>query len=198
MELRLKERLGRKFDEEIRFFKGWMEGPKQVGAILPTSSITARRMASVINPGSGLPVLELGPGTGIITKAILQRGIKPADLVSIEYSTDFYQHLLKTIPDVRFINGDAFELDKILGDFKDRKFDAVISAIPMLSFPMEKRIWLLEDLLDRMPHGRPVMQITYGPVSPIIAKPDRYRIKHFDFVVRNLPPAQLWTYTRPD
>ncbi len=105
MELRLKERLGRKFDEEIRFFKGWMEGPKQVGAILPTSSITARRMASVINPGSGLPVLELGPGTGIITKAILQRGIKPADLVSIEYSTDFYQHLLKTIPDVRFING---------------------------------------------------------------------------------------------
>ncbi|MFD1744698.1 phospholipid N-methyltransferase PmtA [Rhizobium helianthi] len=197
MELRLKERLGRKFDEEIRFFKGWMEGPKQVGAILPTSSVTARRMASVINPQSGLPVLELGPGTGIITKAILERGIKPEDLVSIEYSTDFYQHLIKTFDGVRFINGDAFELDEILGDFKGRQFDAVISAIPMLSFPMEKRIWLLEDLLDRMPHGRPVMQITYGPVSPIIARPDRYRIRHYDFVVRNLPPAQLWTYTRP-
>lgn len=198
MQLRLKERLGRKFDEEIRFFKGWMEGPKQVGAILPTSSVTARRMASVINPQSGLPVLELGPGTGIITKAILQRGVRPEDVVSIEYSTPFYQHLLKTIQGVNFINGDAFSLQSILGDFKDSKFDAVISAIPMLSFPMEKRIWLLEDLLDRMPHGRPVMQITYGPVSPIIAKPDHYRIKHFDFVVRNLPPAQLWTYTRPD
>lgn len=197
MELRLKERLGRKFDEEIRFFKGWMEGPKQVGAILPTSGVTARRMASVINPQSGLPVLELGPGTGIITKAILERGISPENLVSIEYSTDFYQHLTKTIEGVRFINGDAFDLDNILGDFKDRQFDAVISAIPMLSFPMERRIWLLEDLLNRMPHGRPVMQITYGPVSPIIARPDRYRIKHFDFVVRNLPPAQLWTYTRP-
>lgn len=197
MELRLKERLGRKFDEEIRFFKGWMEGPKQVGAILPTSSVTARRMASVINPQSGLPVLELGPGTGIITKAILKRGITPENLVSIEYSTAFYQHLIKTIEGVRFINGDAFDLDTILGDFKDRQFDTVISAIPMLSFPMERRIWLLEDLLNRMPHGRPVMQITYGPVSPIIARPDRYRIKHFDFVVRNLPPAQLWTYTRP-
>jgi phosphatidylethanolamine/phosphatidyl-N-methylethanolamine N-methyltransferase len=196
MELRLKERLGRKFDEEIRFIKGWMDGPKQVGAILPTSSITARRMASVVNPTSGLPVLELGPGTGIITKAILKLGVQPQDLVSIEYSTDFYQHLVRTVPGVNFINGDAFDLDRTLGAFKDRTFDSVISAIPLLSFPMESRIALLESLLYRIPAGRPVMQITYGPVSPIIAKPERYRIKHYDFVVRNIPPAQLWTYTR--
>ncbi len=197
MELRLKERLGRKFDEEIRFFKGWMDGPKSVGAILPTSGVTARRMASVITPQSGLPVLELGPGTGIITKAILQKGITPENLVSIEFSTDFYQHLAKTFPRVNFINGDAFDLEKTLGNFRDRQFDSVISAIPMLSFPMERRIALLEDLLNRMPRGRPVMQITYGPVSPIVARPDRYQIKHYDFVVRNIPPAQLWTYTRP-
>lgn len=197
MQLRFKERLGRKFDEEIRFFKGWIDGPKRVGAILPTSGITARRMASVITPKSGLPVLELGPGTGIITKAILQRGISPENLVSIEFSTDFFQHLTRNFPGVHFINGDAFDLQNTLGSFKDVQFDAVISAIPMLSFPMERRTALLEDLLDRMPHGRPVMQITYGPVSPIVAKPDRYRIKHFDFVVRNIPPAQLWVYTRP-
>ncbi len=196
MELRLKERLGRKFDEEIRFFKGWIDGPKQVGAILPTSATTARRMASVIDTTSGLPVLELGPGTGIITKAILAGGTAPENLVSIEYSTDFYRHLLDEFPGVNFLNGDAFDLDKTLGAFKDRTFDSVISAIPMLSFPMERRIALLEDLLDRMPAGRPVIQITYGPVSPIIANPDRYRIKHYDFVVRNIPPAQLWTYTR--
>ena len=97
MELRLKERLGRKFDEEIRFFKGWIDGPKSVGAILPTSAVTARRMASVINPASGLPVLELGPGTGIITKAIIDRGVAAENIVSIEYSTDFYQHLKRTI-----------------------------------------------------------------------------------------------------
>lgn len=197
MELRLKERLGRKFDEEIRFFKGWMDGPKSVGAILPTSGVTARRMASVITPQSGLPVLELGPGTGIITKAILQKGITPENLVSIEFSTDFYLHLTKTFPSVNFINGDAFDLEKTLGNFRDRQFDSVISAIPLLSFPMERRIALLEDLLNRMPPGRPVMQITYGPVSPIVARPDRYQIKHYDFVVRNIPPAQLWTYTRP-
>ncbi|MGF9693626.1 phospholipid N-methyltransferase PmtA [Rhizobium sp. 0TCS1.26] len=197
MELRLKERLGRKFDEEIRFFKGWIDGPKRVGAILPTSGVTARRMASVITPQSGLPVLELGPGTGIITKAILERGIAPEKLVSIEFSTDFYQHLTRSFPQVQFINGDAFDLQNTLGSLRDQQFDSVISAIPMLSFPMERRIALLEDLLDRMPAGRPVIQITYGPVSPIVARPDRYQIKHYDFVVRNIPPAQLWTYTRP-
>jgi phosphatidylethanolamine/phosphatidyl-N-methylethanolamine N-methyltransferase len=196
MELRLKERLGRKFDEEIRFFKGWIDGPKQVGAIIPTSSVTAKRMASVIDTTSGLPVLELGPGTGVITKAILGGGTRPEDLVSIEYSTDFYQHLVRTFDGVNFLNGDAFDLDRTLGAFKDRTFDCVISAIPLLSFPMDQRIALLEDLLDRIPAGRPVIQITYGPVSPIIAKPDRYRIKHYDFVMRNIPPAQLWTYTR--
>jgi phosphatidylethanolamine/phosphatidyl-N-methylethanolamine N-methyltransferase len=51
-------------------------------------------------------------------------------------------------------------------------------------------------LLDRLPPGRPVVQISYGPVSPIIAKPERYHIRHFDFVVRNIPPAQLWIYRR--
>jgi phosphatidylethanolamine/phosphatidyl-N-methylethanolamine N-methyltransferase len=196
MELRLKERLGRKFDEEIRFFKGWIDGPKQVGAILPTSAVTAKRMASVIDPASGLPVLELGPGTGIITKAILKRGITPKNLVSIEYSTPFYHHLTRSFPGVNFINGDAFDLDTTLASLKDTKFDCVISAIPLLSFPMERRIALLEDLLDRLPPGRPVIQITYSPVSPIIAHPDRYRIKHFDFVMRNIPPAQLWSYSR--
>ncbi|QLF69152.1 methyltransferase domain-containing protein [Peteryoungia desertarenae] len=197
MSLRLKERFEKKFDEEIRFFKGMMQGPKTVGAIVPTSSVTARKMASVINPQSGLPVLELGPGTGVITKAILARGIPAEKLVSIEYSEEFVHHLKQGFPGVHFIHGDAFDLPNTLGALAGETFDCVISAVPMLSFPMEARIRLLEDMLDRIPAGRPVVQITYGPVSPIIAKPDRYHIQHFDFVVRNIPPAQLWLYRRP-
>src|SRR3546814_16775482 len=108
-------------------------------------------MASVVDPSSGLPVLELGPGTGIITKAILARGVAPENLASIEYSTPFYQHLKNTIHGVHFINGDAFDLDRTLGDWKARKFDAVVSAIPLLRFPMERRIALFDDLPDQ--HG---------------------------------------------
>jgi len=196
MALRLKERLGKKFDEEIRFFKGMMQGPKTVGSIVPTSSITARKMASVINLNSGLPVLELGPGTGAITKAILSRGVKPEKLVAIEYSTDFYEHLVRLYPGVHFINGDAFDLDKTLGALKGQMFDSVVSAVPLLNFPMQARSALLESLLDRVPVGRPVVQISYGAVSPIVARPDRYHIQHFDFIVRNIPPAQLWIYRR--
>ena len=196
MAIRLKERFEKKFDEEIRFFKGMMQGPKTVGAIAPTSSITAKRMASVIDVTSGLPVLELGPGTGVITKQILARGVAPEKIVSVEYSQDFYRRLVEDYAGVNFIRGDAFDLKNSLGSFADQTFDCVISAVPMLSFPMEARIRLLEDLLSRIPAGRPVVQITYGPVSPVIAKPDRYHIQHFDFVVRNIPPAQLWIYRK--
>jgi phosphatidylethanolamine/phosphatidyl-N-methylethanolamine N-methyltransferase len=196
MAIRLKERFGKKFDEEIRFFKGMMQGPKTVGAIVPTSSVTAKRMASVIDVKSELPVLELGPGTGVITKQILARGVAPEKIVSVEYSEDFYRRLVEDYAGVNFIHGDAFDLKTSLGAFADQTFDCVISAVPMLSFPMEARIQLLEDLLSRIPEGRPVIQITYGPVSPVIAKPDRYHIQHFDFVVRNIPPAQLWIYRK--
>ena len=193
---RLKERLEKKFEEEVQFFKGWQKDKKGVGALIPTSNHTARRMASVINPHSGMPVLELGPGTGVITKAILAKGIQPERLTSVEYSRDFYDGLVQRFPGVDFRLGDAFALDKVLGERRVVQFDCVISAVPMLSFPMAQRVALLEDLLGRIPPGRPVIQITYGPLSPVTKLPGRYEVSHYDFVVRNIPPAQLWTYRR--
>lgn len=190
----LREHFERKFDDEIRFFKGWQQDKKGVGALLPTSSVTARRMASVIDTSSGLPVLELGAGTGVITKAILDHGVKPRDLVSIEYAPHFCDLLRKRFTDVDIRNGDVFELDTVLADRRDQTFDSVVSAVPMLSFPLERRIALMRDLLSRIPRGRPVVQITHGPMSPLPAMPDLYTITHFDFIVRNLPPAQLWLY----
>lgn len=196
MALQIKRRLSKKFDEEIRFFKGWMARPKAVGAIMPTSSVTAARMASVIDTNSGLPVLELGPGTGVITRAILNRGLPAEKLYAIEYSDEFYRDLKSLYPDINLIHGDAFNIDEALGPYRMLQFDSVISGIPLLNFPMQKRIDLLCDLLERIPAGRPVVQISYGPVSPITARPERYDIQHFDFVVRNMPPAQLWIYRK--
>lgn len=196
MIFRLKERLAKRFEEEVQFFKGWQKDKKGVGAVIPTSIHTARRMASVVNPTSGLPVLELGAGTGVITKAILERGVEPRRLVSVEYSRNFYDGLVQRFPRVDFRLGDAFQLDQVLSDRRGEQFDCVVSAVPMLSFPMETRVALLEDLLARIPVGQPVIQITYGPLSPVIRMPDRYVLSHYDFVVRNIPPAQLWTYRR--
>ena len=194
MVFRLKQFGRRKLDEEVRFFKGWQRDMKGVGAILPTSGIAARRMASVIDPQSGLPVLELGAGTGVITKAILQTGIRPEQLVSVEYSPAFHQSLVERFADVDFRLGDAFDLKTTLGERYGETFDCVISAVPMLSFSPERRIALLEELLSMMKPGRPVIQITYGALSPIPPKRESYTVSHYDFVVRNVPPAQLWVY----
>jgi phosphatidylethanolamine/phosphatidyl-N-methylethanolamine N-methyltransferase len=185
-----------KFDDELRFFKGWLDKPKAVGAIVPTSSITARRMASVVDPSSNLPVLELGPGTGVITRAILERGIRPENLYTVEYSEDFVDFLRVEFPGVNVIHGDAFDLDRTLGAFGDLKFDACVSGVPLLNFPVARRIAYIEGILDRLPEGRPIVQLTYGPLSPVPPKRGNYTVSHLDFVFRNVPPTQLWVYRR--
>jgi len=164
---RLRHHFDVHFEHEIAFLKGWRKNKKAVGAIMPTSKVAARRMAGVINPDSGLPVLELDPGTGVITKAILETGIKPSQLVSVEYPNAFYNRLKGRFPEVDMRLGDAFKLNEALQERDNEKFDCVISAVPLLSFPMAKRVELLEDLLARIPNGRPVIQITYGPFSPV-------------------------------
>ena len=192
----LRKALSEKFDDELRFFKGWIDRPRAVGSIIPTSSVTARRMASVIDPGSGLPVLEVGPGTGVITRAILQRGIAPEKLHAVEYSPEFVQHLRRNFPGVNVIQGDAFDLDGSLGEARGLTFDCVVSAVPLLNFSVERRVAYLSDLLSRIPQGRPVIQLTYGPKSPVPPGLGDYTVEHFRFVIRNIPPTQLWIYRR--
>ena len=192
----LRKTLAEKFDDELKFFKGWIDKPKAVGSIVPTSSTTARKMVSVVNPNSGLPVLEVGPGTGVITRAILAKGVKPENLYAVEYSPDFVRHLRQLYPGVNVIEGDAFNLDATLGDKSGLTFDSVISGVPLLNFPVEQRVAYVESLLDRIPTGRPVVQLTYGPLSPIPPGRGDYTVEHFHFVIRNIPPTQLWIYRR--
>jgi len=193
---KIRQSLAQRFEEELRFFKGWMDKPRAVGSIVPTSSITARKMASVIDVSSGLPVLELGPGTGVITRAILQAGVAPEKVWSVEYSQDFVRHLRRDYPGVNVIHGDAFDLDKTLGDKRDTEFDSIISGVPLLNFPVATRVAYVEDLLDRIAPGRPIVQLTYGPRSPVPPGKGDYTVEHFDFIIRNLPPTQLWIYRR--
>lgn len=193
-------KFAQKFDDELKFFRGWIDKPRAVGSIVPTSSFTARKMASVIDTQSGLPALEVGPGTGIITKYILKHGVRPQDLYAVEYSHDFVVHLRRNFPGVNVVEGDAFNLGetlaKALGDKAPKQFDSVVSGVPLLNFPVPQRVKYLESLLDRIPHGRPVVQLTYGPKSPIPPGLGDYTVEKFDFILRNIPPTKLWIYRR--
>lgn len=194
MAIRFARTAAKHFDEEIRFFKTWIDKPKALGAVLPTSSVTARRMASVINPDSSDPVLELGPGTGTITKAILLRGVAPENLYSVEYTEDFLPQLRSDFPRVNFIHGDAFQLDTALPDMHGVKFDTIISAVPLLNFSAAHRVNYLNDLFSRLNPGRPVVQISYGPVSPIAPDRKSFTVEPLDWMFRNFPPARLWVF----
>ncbi|MEM9104635.1 MAG: methyltransferase domain-containing protein [Pseudomonadota bacterium] len=182
--------------DKLQFLKGLVNQPKHVGAILPTSAFMAKRMASVANPASGLPVLELGPGTGVVTRALLRRGIAPDRLVAVEYSAEFCAHLRQDMPDVRVIKGCAFNLKETLGQLSSQHFDCVISGIPLLNFSLAERVALLDDVLNRVPVGRPFLQFSYGPGAPIPPGYGHYRIERFGWELRNLPPAQMWIYRR--
>lgn len=195
---RLPQNVARHLNRNLRFFKGLVTQPKTVGAIVPTSVFMARRMASVANPASSLPVLELGPGTGVVTRALMRRGIAAENLVSVEYSKQFCKHLKREFPDIRLIQGDAFDLGTTLGEFDSAHFDCVISGLPLLNFSVESRVSLLEDALARLPKGRPFLQFSYGPTAPIPQGRGHYSVERFGWEIRNIPPAQMWLYRRTD
>jgi phosphatidylethanolamine/phosphatidyl-N-methylethanolamine N-methyltransferase len=106
------------------------------------------------------------------------------------------RHLRRAYPRVNVIEGDAFDLDATLGELKEQIFDCVVSGVPLLNFPVARRVAYIEDLLDRIPRGRPIVQLTYGPKSPVPPGLGDYTVEHFDFIIRNIPPTQLWIYRR--
>ncbi|MGB8818584.1 MAG: methyltransferase domain-containing protein [Rhizobiaceae bacterium] len=184
-----------KFSEELRFLRGARSQPKTVGAVWPTGPVMARSMARVVNPDADLPVLELGPGTGTITKAILNTGVRPEKLHVVEYSSEFARELRLRFPHCHVHEGDAFNLDEALGDDRLQKFDCAVSALPLLNFPAHMRSHLINDTLARLAPGRPLIQFSYGPAAPVPAMPGHFTVAHHDFILRNIPPARVWIYT---
>ena len=170
--------------------------PRKVGSITPTSRPTAEEMARPIDIASGLPVLELGPGTGPITRAILDRGLPLERLFLIEYSADLCRYLEARFPSVTIRQGNAFDLEGALAGIDPGQFDSVISGVPMLNFSDEECNRLLESALDRMAPGRPFVQITYGNRPPIRTTNPQIKAVRAARVMRNLPPASVWTYSR--
>jgi phosphatidylethanolamine/phosphatidyl-N-methylethanolamine N-methyltransferase len=190
----LTDHIKRTFSHEIDFLKAMRSQPGTIGAIWPTGPALAQKMASVIDVHSSLPVLELGPGTGPITSAILNRGVLPQNLHTVEFNKDFADMLKSKYPDVNVIQGDAFDLDTALGKHRDTVYDCAISALPLLNFPRAMRAPYIEQILKRLPAGRPLVQFSYGLRAPVQAKAGSFSTEHYGMTLVNMPPAQLWVY----
>lgn len=178
--------------EEARFLLRLLASPRGIGAIAPSSPRLARAMAMQI-PQSAGPVLELGPGTGVITEAILAYGIAPERLTAIEYDQDFANLVKVRFPDVYVIRGDAFDLTRTLGNTEP--FAAILSGLPLLNFPQEQRTELLTQIFARLAPGAPFVQFSYG-IKPPVPAPEGVTVSQAAHVLFNLPPARVWVYRR--
>lgn len=181
--------------EHFQFIRGLIARPKNVGAIMPSSPALARAIARQIDPGTPGPVLELGPGTGVVTEALLERGIAASRITAIEYDADFAKHVAQRFPGVRVIRGDAFDLNRTLSNESGEPFAGIVSGLPLLNHPLERRHALIEGALAHLAPGAPYVQFSYGFEPPIAASAGA-SVKRAAIIWANLPPARVWVYRR--
>lgn len=183
-----------KLAEIKTFLSVWFKAPRTVGAILPTGVTSGKKIAALIDHTSGLPVLEIGPGTGAITRQILSSGTHSANLVALEVEPTFIQALRERFPGIRVVQGNAFDLSSTFSRHGPVQFDTIISAIPLVTHPVEKRLGFLRQALALLPAGRPLVIISYSRKPPIPAGLGGYTVERLATVLRNIPPAHLWLY----
>jgi phosphatidylethanolamine/phosphatidyl-N-methylethanolamine N-methyltransferase len=181
--------------DHLRFLARMIARPVHTGAVAPSSRALGRAMAAQIERSGDLPVLELGPGTGVVTEALIARGIAPERLTAIEYDPNFAAMVAERFPRARVIQGDAFDLGKTLGGKLSGPLAGVVSSLPLINFPYATRTALLDDIFSRLAPGAPFVQFSYR-LRPPVAPPAGVFLKRAAVVWLNLPPARVWVYRR--
>jgi phosphatidylethanolamine/phosphatidyl-N-methylethanolamine N-methyltransferase len=171
-----------------------MRRPHQVVALAPSSRFLCAEMVAELDPAGG-PVIELGAGTGNITQAIVDRGIAPGQLHSIEMNPEFCNRLRLRFPHLNVHQMSAGDV----GDLPVENAQAVISGLPLLSMPLTLQHSILKGTFRRVRTGGSYVQFTYGPKPPV-ARPVR---EELDLTWRvsqkiwwNLPPARVYRFTQ--
>jgi phosphatidylethanolamine/phosphatidyl-N-methylethanolamine N-methyltransferase len=193
---RFEERNGVRIDDEFRFFRSWIEKPLSIGAVTPSGRALARTMAAYVDPKTPGPVIELGPGTGPVTEALVARGIDPSRLVLLEFDPTFCLLLRKRYPTATVVQGDAYRLRAALGHILKEPAAAVVSGLPLVTKPIKMRLRLLFEAFSLMASGAPFVQFTYVAYSPIPRTLDRVRSQASERIWANIPPARVWVYRR--
>jgi phosphatidylethanolamine/phosphatidyl-N-methylethanolamine N-methyltransferase len=181
--------------DNLRFLRALVARPKNVGAVLPSGPVLARAIAHQVDPSREGPVLELGPGTGVISAALLERGIAAERLTLVEFDEDFARHNTTRFPGVHVIHGDAFNLDHTLGGRPSLPFAAIVSGLPLLNFPVAMRKRLMDGALIRLAPGAPFIQFSYGTHAPVVPPPG-FSVVRAAMVWANIPPARVWVYRK--
>lgn len=192
-----KKPLDERLADEARFIKTWFENPVGTGAVSPSGRFLARAMARAVDPERPGPIVELGPGTGPVTDALIARGIAPERLVLVEFDPHFCKLLQRRYPRARVIQGDAYDLAETLRGVLDAPAATVVSSLPLRNRPERHRLTLLEQAFAVLRPGGSFVQFTYGIASPMPLRPGHqpcFEAEVSPPVWLNLPPARVWVY----
>lgn len=182
--------------DELRFVREWIGNPLKTGAVSPSGRWLARAMAAEVDVAREGVVVELGPGTGVFTRALLDRGIPAERLLLIEYNRDFCRLLAERFPGVKVIQGDAYAIRSHLDALDVGPVASVVTGLPLLSRSLRRRVELVEACLDAGRPGMPLIQFTYAFQPPVPAGEGDYDVRLAHRVLFNLPPATVWVYSR--
>ena len=185
-----------RIDDEVRFIRSWLEKPLATGAVMPSGKLLARAMARLVDGERAGPIIELGPGTGPVTEALVARGIDPARLVLVEFNPVFCRLLRSRYPAATVVQGDAYRLKRLLGSLLREPAAAVVSGLPLFTKPLRTRLRLITDAFGLLQPSAPFIQFTYAVVSPIPRKLPGVRAQSTERIWLNLPPAQVWVYRK--
>jgi phosphatidylethanolamine/phosphatidyl-N-methylethanolamine N-methyltransferase len=185
-----------RLDDEVRFLRSWIEKPLHMGAVMPSGKVLARTMAQYVDINSTGPVVELGPGTGAITSALIDHGVDQKRLVLVEYNPGFCALLRDRYPHARVVQGDAYALRDSLWDVLKVPASAVVSGLPLVTKPMLTRLKLIRDAFAALAPCAPFVQFTYSVAPPIPKSLPGVSTEASERIWMNLPPARVWVYRK--
>ena len=180
----------------VKFLYAWLRNPRQTGALLPSGSRLAQAMAAQVDPGRGL-VVELGVGTGAITRALIARGVRKDQLILVEKDPALFGEMEGRFPGVVALRGDAAHLGRLLNRAGVGYPGTLVSSLPLLSMTRQQRLRVLIQIFSSLGVDGELVQFTYSPLPPIpdvLAAALGVSGRRVARVFSNLPPAAVWVY----
>ena len=184
-------------DPELALFFGrWIKAPHRIGALAPSSRHLGQAMARQLDIRQARLVIELGGGTGSITRALLAAGLPPEKLIVVERDERLHRLLAERFPALRVLRGDAAQLVALLRPLGITGASAIVSSLPLLSMPKRLRHRIVEQSFALLGERGSLVQFTYGIASPLPAREFAVSGRVVARVWRNLPPAFVWRFER--